>query len=66
MQDLRHNSVAFRLWLMPAAVAQADGSAENGLRTDADFLQNRRHDAFFIFQQRRQQMNISQKASVAS
>ena len=34
--------------------------AEHGLRTDTDLLQHRRNDAFFIFNQRRQQMERCQ------
>ena len=34
--------------------------AEHGLRTDADLLQHRRHDAFFVLEQRRQQMQRQQ------
>ena len=34
--------------------------AQHGLRTDADLLQHRRDDAFFVLQQRRQQMDRQQ------
>ena len=34
--------------------------AQHGLRTDADFLQHRRNDAFFVLEQRRQQMQRQQ------
>ena len=34
--------------------------AEDGLRADADFFQHGRNDAFFVFEQRRQQMDRKQ------
>ena len=42
------------------ALDLAVGLAENGLRTDADLFQHGQNDAFFVFEQRRQQVQGQQ------
>ena len=42
------------------ALDLAIGLVQHGLRTDADFLQHRQNDAFFVLQQRRQQVQRQQ------